>query len=213
LFKAVLFDFDGVLIDSMPFHVQAWQSVLNDYNIKIKPEEVLLNEGCRSVELAEKIFADWNYDISTVELKRFLENKQRRYQEITGAKFDEYAASFISKLKRRQVSVALVTGTSRANVNKVLSFEERNLFDAIITGDDVNKGKPDPESYLKAAQVLNVHPEDCIVVENAPLGIQAAKNAGMKVIALATTLDRVHLDAADFYFDDLQDLEKNWLGF
>ena len=210
MLKAVLFDFDGVLVDSMSFHVEAWQSVFKEYHIKIAPEDILLTEGCRSIELAEKIFSDWNYDITSQELNKFVERKQGRYQKITKATFDENASSLIQKIREHGVLIGMVTGTSRSNVNKVLSSEFRDLFDIIITGNDVIRGKPDPEAYLKAADVLTIHPQNCLVVENAPLGIQAAKNAGMKVVALSTTLDRVYLPGADYYFEDLQDLEKNW---
>jgi len=80
----------------------------------------------------------------------------------------------------------------------------------VITGDDVSKGKPDPEAYLKAANELNVVSSECLVIENAPLGIEAAKRAEMRVVALTTTLDREVLSGADYYAKDMQDFEFIW---
>lgn len=210
MFKAVLFDFDGVLVNSMPFHVTAWQNLFRAFNISVQPDDVLLTEGCRSIELAEKIFSDWNYDISSEELDKFVEQKQLRYQEITQAELDPSAVPLIDKLKRRGKLIGLVTGTARSNVDKILAPENRTIFDVLVTGDDLKKGKPNPEGYLKAAGKLNLAPGQCLVVENAPLGIQAARNAGMKVVALTTTLKRRQLAGADFYSSSLAELEKSW---
>lgn len=210
MFKAVLFDFDGVLVDSMPFHVQAWQEVFRAYGIEIRPEEVLLTEGCRSIELAAKVFAERGRSAGNGALQELVARKQQRYQEITKASMDDAAPGLITRLKNENRFTGLVTGTSRSNVEKVLSREHLALFDVLVTGDEVANGKPDPEAYLKAAEILEVPPSECLVVENAPLGIQAAKQAGMNVVALTTTLDVHLLKGADFYAENLADLEKNW---
>ncbi|MFQ5772464.1 MAG: HAD family hydrolase, partial [bacterium] len=98
----------------------------------------------------------------------------------------------------------------RLNVEKILSPEVISQFDVIVSGDETRKGKPSPEGYLQAARKLHLAPGHCFVIENAPLGIMAAKRAGMKVVALTTTLDRLYLDGADFYAMNLADLENNW---
>lgn len=210
MIKAVLFDFDGVLVGSMSYHVKAWQIAFNEYNIHVKPNVVLLDEGSRSKELARKIFKDWNHDIPEEELKAFVSKKQKIYRKITKAKLLHGVKTFISFLKQQDIKIGLVTGSARLNVESTLPPYIAEKFDIIITGDDIHDGKPSPEAYLKAAHELNVEPNQCLVIENAPLGIQAAKNAGMKVVALTTTLDRGYLKEADFIARNLVELAAQW---
>jgi len=207
LVRAVLFDYDGVLVNSMPFHVKAWQSVFSDFEITIKPEEVLLREGARSNELALEIFADRGVEISELELKELIDKKQKLYRKITEAKIENGTELFLKSLKQRGKLIGLVTGTVRLNVEHSHSPEFIELFDTITTADDIKKGKPNPECYLNAARELSVSPDNCLAVENAPLGIQAAKNAGMQVAALMTTLEKEELPHADFYANDLGEFE------
>ena len=205
--KAVLFDYDGVLVNSMPFHVKAWQSVFTDFEITIKPDEVLLREGARSIELAREIFADRSLEISELELKEFVDKKQQIYRKITEAKIENGTEAFLKNLRKQGKLIGLVTGTVRLNIEHSHSSEFIALFDTIVTADDVENGKPNPECYLNAARELTISPNNCLAVENAPLGIQAAKNAGMQVAALMTTLDKEILPDADFYANDLGEFE------
>ena len=205
--KAVLFDYDGVLVNSMPFHVKAWQSVFTDFEIAIKPEEVLLREGARSIELAREIFADRSLEISELELKEFVDKKQQIYRKITEAKIENGTEAFLKNLRKQGKLIGLVTGTVRLNIEHSHSSEFIALFDTIVTADDIKNGKPNPECYLNAARELTISPNNCLAVENAPLGIQAAKNAGMQVAALMTTLDKEILPDADFYANDLGEFE------
>jgi len=210
LLKAVLFDYDGVLVNSMSYHVQAWQIVFKDFNIDIRPEDVLLTEGARSIELAREILSKHTFSISEDKLVEFVNKKQRTYHEITGARFLEDAGKFILKIKKSAMRIGVVSGGARFDIEKLLPPGVRAQIDVIVSGDEVRNGKPDPEGYLKAARALDVPPGECLVIENAPFGIQAAKFAGMKVAAIATTLSRRHLIGADFYARDLAELEKNW---
>ena len=205
--KAVLFDYDGVLVKSMPFHVKAWQSVFTDFEIAIRPEEVLLREGARSIELAREIFADRSLEISELELKEFVDKKQQIYRKITEAKIENGTEAFLKNLRKQGKLIGLVTGTVRLNIEHSHSSEFIALFDTIVTADDIKNGKPNPECYLNAARELTISPNNCLAVENAPLGIQAAKNAGMQVAALMTTLDKAILPDADFYANDLGEFE------
>jgi len=207
LLKAVLFDYDGVLVNSMPFHVKAWQSVFSDFEITIEPDEVLLREGARPIELAREIFADRSVEISGLELKQFVDKKQKIYRKITEAKIENRTEPFLKSLKQRGKLIGLVTGTVRLNVEHSHSPQFIELFDTITTADDIKNGKPNPECYLNAARELSVSPDNCLAVENAPLGIQAAKTAGMQVAALMTTLDKESLPQADFYANDLGEFE------
>ncbi|MFQ5601856.1 MAG: HAD family hydrolase [bacterium] len=210
MIKAVLFDFDGVLVDSMSFHVQAWQDVYREFDIEIQPEDILLTEGSKSIDLAGKIFNERQKPISETELNRFVAEKQDRYREITRAKIENGAEELLRRLQEHGLQLGLVTGSTLANVRAILCPNVVSLFDVIITGDETCNGKPAPEPYLKAAQKLRVKPANCLVVENAPLGIQAACSAGMKVVALTTTLSRHHLKGADYFFNNVAELKDKW---
>jgi len=210
LFKAVLFDYDGVLVDSMGYHVQAWQIVFKDFNIGIQPEDVLLTEGARSIELARQVLSKNDISISEDRLVEFVDKKQMTYREITGAKFSEDAGKLILKIKKQDMRVGVVSGGARLDIELLVPADVRTQIDVIISGDEVHNGKPDPEGYLKAARALEVLPAECLVVENAPFGIHAAKRAGMKVAAVTTTLQRRQLPGADFYADNLSHLDQQW---
>ncbi len=210
MMKAVLLDYDGVVVNSMPYHIQAWQRIFSEYDIKIEPEEILLTEGSRSIEVARKICRERGRELSEKELQTIVHKKQKYYREITRAEIQPGVIDFIQKVKQQDFKIGLVTGSARANVQKVLSFNFLNNFDIVITGDEIKRGKPDPEAYLKAANHLHLKPQECLVVENAPLGIQAARNAGMYVIALTTTLDPHHLNGAHIIFKDMKELVNRW---
>jgi HAD superfamily hydrolase (TIGR01509 family) len=105
-------------------------------------------------------------------------------------------------LLQEGVLLALVTGASKKRVEQFLPKEIHKLFNAVITSDDVIRTKPDPEPYLKAALILGLSPEDSLVVENAPLGIESAKKGGFPCIALTTTLEAADLYQADAVFND-----------
>lgn len=210
MLKAVLFDYDGVLVDSMSYHVRAWQMVFKDFNVDIHPEEVLLTEGARSIELARQVLSEHNISITEDKLADFVTKKQNTYRQITRARFSEEAGRLIFKIKNSGMKAGVVSGGARFDIEKLLPYEVRRQIDVIISGEDVRRGKPDPEGYVKAAQKLGVLPAECLVIENAPFGIQAAQRAGMKVAAVATTLPRYQLNGADFHADDLSDLNKQW---
>ena len=95
------------------------------------------------------------------------------------------------------MKVALVTACALKNMQHCLNPEEQAHFDFIITGDEVPRAKPFPDPYLMAARQLGLRPEECVVVENAPLGIEAARNAGMRCVAIETTLGKEYLKSAD----------------
>ena len=199
----VLFDFDGVLVNSMPFHVRAWQEVFRDYDIQIEPADVLLTEGSRSFELAHQIFDSHQIDLSDSQIEHFVERKQELYRSITEARLDPAVEPLLRDLKSRRLWTGLVTGTALLNVHKSTPPEVLQLLDVIVTAENVKIGKPDPECYLKAANTLSAAPRTCLVVENAPLGIRAARAAGMNTVALLSTLGRVDLVGADYYVNDL----------
>jgi len=210
LFDAVLFDCDGVLINSMPYHVKAWQTVLKSFDIEVNPEWVLLGEGRKAEEMATEILARFELHFSEDELCKLVDQKQDTYRKILQATPEPGINALMAQIKTNGLATAIVTGSSRKNPVHGLGSDIVSQFDILLGGEDVTAGKPSPECYLKAAGLLHIHPEKCLVVENAPLGIQAAKQADMTVIALRTTLHESHLGNADFIYKNLQDLSSNW---
>jgi beta-phosphoglucomutase len=210
LFKAVLFDYDGVIVYTMPYHLRAWQAQFDEYGIKIEPHDVLLREGSIAVNIGRKIFEQNGITISESDLTYFVARKQEKYRRISAAPVAEEVPAFIEFLNSRAIKVGLVTGTDMANVKNIISSELYNKFESIITSEDVTSGKPHPEPYLKGASAIGVMPEKCLVVENAPLGIESAKNAGMTVAAVETTLEKEHLPGADMYFKNVAELFDKW---
>jgi HAD superfamily hydrolase (TIGR01509 family) len=120
----------------------------------------------------------------------------------------EGVPEFIKSLKMQNVLVGLVTGSNYREAQRMLPRDVFNFFDTIVAGDTINKGKPDPEPYLTAANNLKVRYKDCLVVENAPYGIEAAKAADMTCFAVATSLPKEYLSQADMVFETHEEMYK-----
>ena len=140
-----------------------------------------------------------------VKLKRKIFNDIFTVTLIKGIK------NFLLELKDRQYNLALVTGTRLEVVKKVLQVGLENIFEVIVTGEMVNKGKPNPEPYLKAVDELKATKEDCIVIENAPAGITSAKGAGLTCFAVQTSLSEEYLQDADKIFQNIDEVSKHVL--
>ena len=186
-YEAVLFDMDGVLIDSEELMTKAGMLALHDYNIEAKPEDFVPFVG-RGEDLyiggvAEKYGVTYDPEM-----------KQRCYYYFgqyveTDAKVPEEIPELLYQLRDLGYKTCVCTS---ADWNKVVHNLRamkvgKDVFDAFVTGDDVKNKKPDPEIYLKGAEVLHVNPEKCVVIEDAPNGIMAAHAAGMLSIGIDTS--------------------------
>ncbi len=201
--KAVLFDLDGVLIDSMPFHFQAWQKIFAPLGVELEPDEIYHREGSRTAEMIRLLLRDHPVDLTEAQIDELVRQKSALYNQITRAEIMPGVVELIEELKRRQILIAIVTGTFQENFLQVMSPELLRQFNAIVTGGDVAQGKPQPEPYIKAAQKLGLPAGDCVVIENAELGVQSARAAGMYCVALTTTQSRKQLQQADRIVSDL----------
>ena len=206
MFKAIIFDFDGVLVDSMSAHVKAWRKIGAEYGWHITADEIKLREGEKADVTASELFERNGANPSEEQIVELLRKKRAYYANNAPSGLIPGAGDLLRKIKRRGFKLALVTGSIHKNINRVMSPGDRALFDVIITGDEVQNGKPDPEPYFRALESLNVEPSECLVIENAPLGIQAAKSAGMKVAAITSTLPSDKLDQADWIMNSLHDI-------
>jgi beta-phosphoglucomutase len=205
-FKAVIFDMDGVIVNTMPFHARAWQSTFKKFGINVTKKEIYLREG----EKWDKTFFDivrrHGMKLTNDMKRKVLEHRENVFKGKIKFRLFRGAPPLIKRLKKRGFKLALVTGTPRREVKKLLPKDIYKLFDVIVPSDEVNNGKPHPEPFLKALKALKTTPRETIVIENAPKGILAAKRAKMKVIAIETSLSRCYLKEADFILRSLSEI-------
>ena len=211
-YGAVLFDMDGVIADTMPIHLKAWQEAFRPCGISVDKMDVYLREGMQSRTMAQEIAKEKGVCLRDEDLDRIVAEKTRIFDGEAEAHARAYdgVTETLRMLRNNGLQTALVTGSKASSADKVLrAAGVRELFEVLVTGDDTKKGKPDPEPYLKGIEKTGVNRLDCIVVENAPLGISSAKAAGVDyVIALATTLDPSYLREADDIMKSFPDLEQ-----
>ena len=194
-FKAVLFDFDGVIGKTLEDSCRAWARACTEAGIIFDPEEFYVSEGMKSMEYAGRLLARHDRDPKTAE--SLVARKDELYRESNQFSFYVGIEGLVRQLRDDGVKVAVVSGGSRARLLSGKSGELLKRVDVVVTGDELVQGKPAPEGYRKAAEALRVSPEECLVIENAPLGIQAAKSAGMACVGVCSTLSHNHLRCAD----------------
>jgi beta-phosphoglucomutase len=205
--KAVIFDVDGVLVQSMERHYEAYRRVLEKEGLTIEPHEVYANEGRRSREVLQSLVEARGLAYSPERLDEMNLDKQTTFASFGPQPYYPGVPELVDRLHARGLRTAMVTGTARFNVeNHFGAFLQR--FDVVVTADDVHRTKPDPEPYETALRKLGLRPDEAIVVENAVLGIRSAKAAGMRVIAVASTLPPAELADADVTIDVVADVDK-----
>jgi beta-phosphoglucomutase len=217
-YQAVLFDMDGVVLDSMEQHAAAWLRVMREAGLNVEREFVLLHEGCLQTEVLEKLLQEQGVVLPPGQgaaefMLRLLDGQRRLYLAEFARQVAPFsgAAGLLRALASRGVPTALVTSSRRDQVDSCLPERLLRSFAHIVTSDDVSRHKPHPEPYLKASQALGVAADGCLVVENAPAGIAAARAAGAVCYAVATTLGREHLSQAHAVFSGLDEL-THYLG-
>ncbi len=195
--RACIFDMDGVLIDSGAHHRHAWQALVKELGVELRdPEFWRLSIGRRAEDAVPLILGR---AVSPSEARQLAQRKRELYAELSrqGTETVEGVVDFIDELAQLGVPRAVGTSATRPDVDALLG-ELRLLerFDAIVTAEDVTRGKPDPQVYLEAARRLAVAPADCVVFEDAISGVQAARTAGMRAIGVTTAHTRGELAAA-----------------
>lgn len=206
MIKAILFDMDGVIVDTLHFHYLAWDKMFRERGGLVDKHTVLLHEGRNSKEILPILMKETNVIIPENEWDEFIDRKREYYRSIVEIKYFPNVFNVIEELRKRGLKTALVTASARKNMEKAIPEDKRKLFDVILTAENFKKAKPNPDPYLEAQKQLGVEVHECVVVENAPLGIEAAKNAGMICIAIETTLEREFLKNADFIINSIEEL-------
>ncbi|AGA78478.1 HAD family hydrolase [Echinicola vietnamensis] len=183
-----IFDMNGTMIDDMHFHTKAWHQLFNeDLGANLSWEEVKVEMYGKNPEVLDRVFGKGHF--TPQEAEEWSMKKEKRYQEeyrphlalIKG--LDE----FLEKANDAGIKMAVGTAAIPFNVDFALdNLDIRKYFSAIVTADDVKLSKPHPDTFTMAAEKLKREPEDCIVFEDAPKGVEAAQNAGMKAVVITT---------------------------
>lgn len=186
-YKAILFDMDGVIIDSEPLHAAAFKATLLHHGKDLTDAQYKeYFAGKTDKDGFERYFESIN---ETVDLALIMNEKTQKYLQISAKQLEAYPG-VISLIKELSVThqLALVTSSSSAEVDVALqTLGITNAFEVVISADDIKNGKPDPEGYVKALEQLAVAKEECVIVEDSPSGVKAGKAAGVDVIAVTNT--------------------------
>jgi beta-phosphoglucomutase len=206
---AIIFDMDGVIVDNHHFHLKSWLHFFEKHGVSMNEAEYKQQVNGRTMgEILPKIM---KREMSKDEIRKLGGQKEATYREMYQPHIKPTGGvpQFLEELEKRRVPFAVATSAPPENVKFTLENTGlRERFSTIIDDTMVSKGKPDPEVYLTAAKTLDMPPERCIVFEDAILGIQSGKNAGMKVVGVATTHSREELEAedTDYVMDDFSGL-------
>ncbi|MDY6105962.1 MAG: HAD family hydrolase [Candidatus Limisoma sp.] len=209
--KGVLFDLDGVVVDSESIYTQFWSDIDKLYPTGVENFAIAIKGNT-----LQRILADYfpDNDVKQDILERIKDFEiNMRYKPFAEA------IRFINELKRNQFRIAIVTSSSQKKMDNLYAQNPgfREMFDAVVTGDMVSHSKPDPEPYLLGAEAIGVAPESCYVFEDSISGIESGIRAGATVIGLATTLPydkidgKAHLtinDFTGFHVGDMLSVEK-----
>ena len=203
--QAVIFDMDGVLVDSYRAHLESWQRLARLHGRSVTEEQFAATFGRTS---RENILGFWP-DAGEDQIGVWDHQKEAFYRQILQESFPamDGANELLEDLHRAGFRLAVGSSGPRENVEVVVRcLRAGKLFDAAVNGMDVDRGKPDPAIFLAAARKLGVAPADCAVVEDAPVGVQAARRAGMVAVALTGTAPAEKLREADLVVGSLRDL-------
>lgn len=198
--KGIIFDMDGVLIDAMPFHAEAMKlAIKEETDYEIDKKIVYKLEGMPSDNLVKEIFKKYNIkkELDQRLIEKISERKKEIFKEIEETHLIEGVRDLIEVLNEGKCVKAIVTGAAKKEIeltiDKMIGLKN---FDVVVSGDDVDVGKPNSAPFVVALQKMNIKPSECIVVENAPLGVEAANKAGIRCIL---TLNNTPLDiSSDF---------------
>ena len=182
MIKAVIFDLDGVMVDSERVHIEAEKQTMLKYGVRISSEELRRYTGTTArfmfTELVEK------YKLNTTFEKIFSEKEEILFKLMEkNVQPTKGIIELLEKLKRENIKLAIASSSHKRLITYVLEkLNIVDLFDSIVSSEDVIYGKPNPEIFLRAANELNVNPVECSVIEDSKLGVEAAKSAGMKCV-------------------------------
>ncbi len=195
--KAVIFDMDGVLIDSNPFHLRKWIDLLNSHRIPFRPEDLPQYVLGQRNDTAFRYF--FGPELTAAEIARLSDELEKKFRE----EFRPHARplpgleGLMDECHRAGIPMAVASSAMAKNVEFVVdALGFRKYFRCLVSGDEVSRPKPDPEIYLKVAEKIGLDPAGCVAFEDSFVGVESAKRAGMKCVAIASTFPRDQLERA-----------------
>jgi beta-phosphoglucomutase len=208
--KGVIFDLDGVLVDSMTAHYKAWKTAFEEIaSLQVDERSIYLLEGMRGIDLVEEIFKKYNYtDLSKTQV--VIRRKDELFRSVMNIRPYDKVNEILQELRCIK---GIVSGSAKQDVISIMNqCFQKNIFEIVLTGDDIVHGKPDSEGFKLFLQRANLNPSDALVVENSPLGVKASKNAGIKPIVVLNNSplsahDFVHLIAHDSIYRETKNIE------
>lgn len=187
--KGFLFDMDGVIVDNHSFHYKSWIEFSKIYNFPLNPEIYSSRfNGKQNKDLMPMIFGD----ITEEQSLAYSIEKEALYRKLYSIEMKpvDGVIEFLDFLVERKYKIALGTSSIPVNVDFIIDrLSLRKYFPIIVNGDDVSKGKPDPEVYLMCASLLDLDPKDCIVFEDSLSGLESGRRAGCQIVGVATSHD------------------------
>jgi beta-phosphoglucomutase family hydrolase len=205
--KTVLWDMDGVIADSNPFHFAAWQETFAKRGVTFTREDFTKLFGARNDFIIHSVMGE---ELPERDVKIMAQEKEENFRQKAKGNIKPFpgTVTLLNAIKNGNFKLGLGSSAPKENIDLVIG--ELNLegfFDCIVFGQEVSESKPSPQIYLLAAEKLEVTPNDCVVIEDSPLGVKAAKNAGMKCLAITNTHPRQELKEADKVVDSLENVD------
>lgn len=204
--KAVLWDMDGVIVDTASYHLESWQEAFATRGIKFTAAQFRGTFGQRNDNIIRSVLGK---DVPAEELKAIARHKETIFLQKIDGNVQAFpgAPELIEALNQHGFHQAVASSAPMENIRLMLgSLGLLACFQATVCGRDVTRGKPDPQVFLTAAERLNIQPRRCVVIEDAVAGVQAARAAGMKSLAVTTSHPRSSLAAADLVVDSLTEV-------
>jgi len=214
MLKGIIFDMDGVLVDSEPFICEAAIRMFAERGLNVKPEDFIPFVGAGENRYIGGVAEKYGFPI---DIERDKARTYEIYGEIVKGRIEPLPGvhEFIAKARARGLKLALASSADRVKID--INLREIGIapetFDAIVSGQDVIRKKPDPEIFLTAAKRLGLAPEECLVVEDAVNGVAAAKAAGMRCLALTTSFTKEDLAGADWFASNLAEAPEEALDW
>jgi beta-phosphoglucomutase len=212
--KAFIFDLNGTMVDDMQFHAIAWESILNDdLGANLTAEQVKMQMYGKNSELLARVFGEGHFEKEREE--EISLEKERRYQAdyLDHMKLINGLHGFLVQALGHSIKMAIGSAALPLNIDYILdNLDIRHYFEAIVSAEDVKLSKPDPETFLKAAEILKVSPNQCIVFEDAPKGVEAARNAGMRVVVITTMHRKDEFEQGPHIIEFIDDYTDNLLA-
>ncbi len=214
--KAALFDMDGVLYDSMPNQAQAWYDTITLYGIKCRPEDFYMYEGRTGYKTINVLYnRAFGRDATLEEQKEIYEKKCKRFLELEKTKPMPGVLEVLKKVKELGITIVLVTGSGQFSLLDRLNADFPGFFkkELMVTAYDVKFGKPHPEPYLMGLEKAGVEASEAVVIENAPLGVESGRAAGIYTVAVNTgpLPDKILLESgADCIYHNMFELLEDF---